>query len=65
MTKQLQNEMSDAQLDAISGGSWSNDCGYNKKRDNDCDYDRKKNHCEPQRKWNDDCRPEYRPRRCG
>ena len=64
MTKQFQNEMSDAQLDAVSGGSWSRECGEYK-RDNDCDYNRKKSHCEPQRKYDDDCRPTYRPNRCG
>jgi hypothetical protein len=63
MTKQIQNEMSDAQLDAVSGGSWSRECSGYKKRDNECGYKQKK-HCgaEPP-KYYDDCRPAYRPNR--
>ena len=67
MTKQ--NEMSDAQLDAISGGCYSRECGEGRKRHNDCDDNYKKSWCDEghrkERRDYDDCRPSYRPHRCG
>jgi hypothetical protein len=70
MTKQIQNALSDEQLDAISGGSYSRDCNDGYRRENDCDDSWKKDcggdyHHRKERRDYDDCRPSYRPRRCG
>ena len=68
MSNQIQNQMSDEQLDAISGGCYARECGEGRHRKNDCD-DERKNTCwddvhKPRREYND-CRPSYRPHRCG
>ena len=68
MNNKIQNEMSDAQLDAISGGCYSHDCDEGHRRHNECDDSWKKScgdedRCKPRRDY-DDCRPSYR-HRCG
>ena len=70
MTKQLKNELSIEQLEAISGGSYSRDCDNGYRREKDCDNSWKKNcgggeHHKKQRRDYDDCEPSYRPHRCG
>ena len=67
MSNKIQNLLSDEQLNNISGGCCSKECGDSYKRDNDCGDSWKKDcgeHHKPRRDY-DDCRPSYRPHRCG
>ena len=65
MNNRLQNELSDEQLDAISGGSYSKDCDDGRGKDNDRDDKKRGEHHRKHHRNADKCAPTYRAHRCG